>query len=58
MNLLLFWHQWEKRCLALWYLDAPGKGDARGVSGWGNIRDEFDGGVVEGRQGSRITFEM
>ena len=46
--------------MALWYLDAPGKGDARGVSGWGNIRDEFDvgGGVVEGRQGSRTTFEM
>ena len=26
----LTWHQWEERCLVLWKLDAPEKGDARG----------------------------
>jgi hypothetical protein len=30
-GLYLIWHQWEGRHLALWRLDAPGKGDARGV---------------------------
>jgi hypothetical protein len=25
----LIWHQWEGRCLVLWRLDAPEKGDAR-----------------------------
>jgi hypothetical protein len=27
----LIWHQWEGKLLVLWRLDAPEKGDARGV---------------------------
>ena len=27
----LIWHQWEGEVLVLWRLDAPEKGDARGV---------------------------
>jgi hypothetical protein len=27
----LIWHHWEGRSLVLWRLDAPEKGDARGV---------------------------
>jgi hypothetical protein len=36
----LIWHQWEGRHFVLWRLDAPAKGDARGVS------QEWVGGVT------------
>ena len=37
----LIWHQWEGRCLVLWRLHSPKKGNARGVrqkwvGGWGS----------------------
>jgi hypothetical protein len=46
----LIWHQREERCLVLWRLDAPEKGDARRmklewVGGWGSTLLELKGGV-------------
>lgn len=62
------WHQWEERCLVLWRLVAPAKGDSRGVrqewvGGWESNLLEAKGrgmrwGFAEGRLGKGIIFEV
>jgi hypothetical protein len=66
----LIWHQWEGRRLVLWRLDAPEKGDARGVM-WEQVGEWVStlleakerargrvGRLVEGKLGRGIIFEM
>jgi hypothetical protein len=47
----LVWTQWDRICLILWKLNAPGKRDAGGdeVGGWvGGKGDRWVGGQVGG----------
>jgi hypothetical protein len=51
----LIWPQWEGMCLVLWRLDAPEKGDARGmrlewVGGWVSTLLEAKGREMGGGQ--------
>jgi hypothetical protein len=64
----LIWHQWEVRHLVTWRLDAPEKGDARGVmqelvAGRGSTlleakRRENGGEFLDKETEKGITFEM
>ena len=55
---LLIWRQWEGWHLVLWRLDAPEKGDARGIR-WEWLGGEgAKKGLRKGRAGRGITLEM